>query len=123
MRSESTSALGQPSDTKEIFAAGFSAVAAIDLPCCMPRYLPQRPREGTMKLATFIGRNDAPAIGVVDSARGAVLDLVAAARAGGRPADGAFTDMLALIEPGEDGLAEVRPLPAGLAHRGEQTRP
>ena len=63
-----------------------------------------------MKLATFIGRNDAPAVGVVDTARGAVLDLAAAARAGGRPADGTFADMLALIDAGEAGLAEARRL-------------
>src|SRR5215467_2836291 len=100
MRSESTRALGQPSDTKEIFAAGFSAVSAIDLACGMPRYLSHRLPEGTMKLASFIGRNDAPAIGVVDTARGAVLDL---ARAGGS-ADGPFADMLALIDAGEAGL-------------------
>jgi 2-keto-4-pentenoate hydratase/2-oxohepta-3-ene-1,7-dioic acid hydratase in catechol pathway len=55
-----------------------------------------------MKLATFIGRNDAPAIGVVDTARGAVLDLAAA---GAR-----FADMLALIDAGEGGLAEARRL-------------
>ena len=57
-----------------------------------------------MKLATFIGRNDAPAIGVVDTARGAVLDLAAA----GAP----FADMLALIDAGEAGLAQARRLAA-----------
>ena len=56
-----------------------------------------------MKLATFIGRNDAPAIGVVDTARGAVLDLAVAARAGGGQVDGRFADMLALIDAGETG--------------------
>jgi 2-keto-4-pentenoate hydratase/2-oxohepta-3-ene-1,7-dioic acid hydratase in catechol pathway len=58
-----------------------------------------------MKLATFIGRNDAPAIGVVDTARGAVLDLAAAGAT--------FADMLALIDAGEVGLAEARRLAAG----------
>jgi 2-keto-4-pentenoate hydratase/2-oxohepta-3-ene-1,7-dioic acid hydratase in catechol pathway len=57
-----------------------------------------------MKLATFIGRNDAPATGVVDPARGAVLDLRAASRALGQPANGAFADMLALIDAGPAGL-------------------
>ncbi|MBV9426349.1 MAG: FAA hydrolase family protein, partial [Bradyrhizobiaceae bacterium] len=65
-----------------------------------------------MKLATFTGRNDAPAIGLVDTARGAVLDLAAAARASGRPADGRFADMLALIDAGEAGLAEAQRLAA-----------
>ena len=63
-----------------------------------------------MKLATFIGRNDAPEVGVVDTARGAVLDLAAAALAGGSPADGRFADMLALIDAGEAGLVEARRL-------------
>jgi 2-keto-4-pentenoate hydratase/2-oxohepta-3-ene-1,7-dioic acid hydratase in catechol pathway len=57
-----------------------------------------------MKLATFIGRNDAPAIGVVDTARGAALDLAAAGAV--------FPDMLALIDAGEGGLAEARRLAA-----------
>jgi 2-keto-4-pentenoate hydratase/2-oxohepta-3-ene-1,7-dioic acid hydratase in catechol pathway len=74
-----------------------------------------------MKLATFIGRNDAPAIGVVDTARGAVLDLAAAARVGGRPADGRFADMLALIDAGEAGLAEAGRLAA--AWPGEAATP
>jgi 2-keto-4-pentenoate hydratase/2-oxohepta-3-ene-1,7-dioic acid hydratase in catechol pathway len=74
-----------------------------------------------MKLATFIGRNDAPAVGVVDTARGAVLDLAVAARAGGRPADGTFADMLALIDAGEAGLAEARILAA--AWPGEAATP
>ena len=65
-----------------------------------------------MKLSTFIGRNYAPAIGVVDTARGAVLDLAAAARAGGRQADGWLADMLALIDADEVGLADVRRLAA-----------
>jgi 2-keto-4-pentenoate hydratase/2-oxohepta-3-ene-1,7-dioic acid hydratase in catechol pathway len=47
----------------------------------------------------------------VDTARGAVLDLAAAARAGG-PADGRFADMLALIDAGEGGLAQARSLAA-----------
>jgi 2-keto-4-pentenoate hydratase/2-oxohepta-3-ene-1,7-dioic acid hydratase in catechol pathway len=64
-----------------------------------------------MKLATFIGRNDAPAIGVVDTARGAVLDLAAA---GAR-----FADMLALIDAGEAGLAEVRRLSAAWSREAE----
>jgi 2-keto-4-pentenoate hydratase/2-oxohepta-3-ene-1,7-dioic acid hydratase in catechol pathway len=64
-----------------------------------------------MKLATFIGRNDAPAIGVVDTARGAVLDLATATRASGQ-ADPRFADMLTLIDAGEAGLAEVRRLAA-----------
>src|SRR5215470_144299 len=62
-----------------------------------------------MKLATFIGRNGAPAIGAVDTSRGAVLDLSAAARAGGRP-NAPFADMLALIDAGPAGLDEARRL-------------
>jgi len=65
-----------------------------------------------MKLATFIGRNDAPAVGVVDTARGAVLDLATASRASGQPADGAFADMLALIHAWEAGLVEAGRLAA-----------
>ena len=68
-----------------------------------------------MKLATFIGQNDAPAIGVVDTARGAVLDLAAAARASGRPNE-PFTDMLALIDAGPAGLDAARQLAAAWPH-------
>jgi hypothetical protein len=64
-----------------------------------------------MKLATFLGRNDAPAIGAVDVARGAVLDLAAAARAHGGPQP-AFADMLALIDAGPAGLDQARRLVA-----------
>jgi 2-keto-4-pentenoate hydratase/2-oxohepta-3-ene-1,7-dioic acid hydratase in catechol pathway len=64
-----------------------------------------------MKLATFIGRNDAPAIGVVDTSRGAVLDLAAAGAA--------FPDMLALIDAGETGLAEARRLAAAWPREAE----
>jgi len=59
-----------------------------------------------MKLATFIRPNGAPAVGVVDTARGAVLDL-ATARAGGP-----FANMLALIDSGPAGLDEARRLAA-----------
>ncbi|HXW23666.1 MAG TPA: fumarylacetoacetate hydrolase family protein [Xanthobacteraceae bacterium] len=65
-----------------------------------------------MKLATFIGPSAAPAIGVVDVARGAVLDLRSAARALGRPADATFADMLALIDAGPAGLDAARQLAA-----------
>jgi 2-keto-4-pentenoate hydratase/2-oxohepta-3-ene-1,7-dioic acid hydratase in catechol pathway len=64
-----------------------------------------------MKLATFIGRNDAPAIGVVDTARGAVLDLAAAGAT--------FADMLALIDAGEAGLTEARRLAAAWPRAAE----
>jgi 2-keto-4-pentenoate hydratase/2-oxohepta-3-ene-1,7-dioic acid hydratase in catechol pathway len=64
-----------------------------------------------MKLATFIGRNDAPAVGVVDTARGAVLDLAAAGAT--------FADMLALIDAGEAGLAEARRLAAAWPREAE----
>jgi len=66
-------------------------------------------REAIMKLATFIGRNDAPALGAVDTSRSAVLDLAAAARASGRP-NAPFGDMLALIDAGPAGLDEARRL-------------
>jgi 2-keto-4-pentenoate hydratase/2-oxohepta-3-ene-1,7-dioic acid hydratase in catechol pathway len=65
-----------------------------------------------MKLATFLGRNDAPAVGVVDPARGAVLDLRAAARFLGQGMDRAFEDMLALIDAGPAGLERARRLAA-----------
>jgi 2-keto-4-pentenoate hydratase/2-oxohepta-3-ene-1,7-dioic acid hydratase in catechol pathway len=68
-----------------------------------------------MKLATFVGRNDAPAIGVVDTARGAVLDLAAAGAA--------FADMLALIDAGEGGLAEARRLAAAWPREAEVPLP
>jgi 2-keto-4-pentenoate hydratase/2-oxohepta-3-ene-1,7-dioic acid hydratase in catechol pathway len=61
-----------------------------------------------MKLATFVGRNDAPAIGVVDPARNAVLDLAAAARLLGQGPVAAFADMLALIDAGPAGLDQAR---------------
>lgn len=64
-----------------------------------------------MKLATFIGRNDAPAIGIVDTARGAVLDLTAAGAT--------FADMLALIDAGEAGIAEARRLAAAWPREAE----
>jgi 2-keto-4-pentenoate hydratase/2-oxohepta-3-ene-1,7-dioic acid hydratase in catechol pathway len=64
-----------------------------------------------MKLATFIGPNDAPAIGAVDTSRGTVLDLAAAARTRGRP-NAPFGDMLALIDAGPAGLEEARRLAA-----------
>jgi 2-keto-4-pentenoate hydratase/2-oxohepta-3-ene-1,7-dioic acid hydratase in catechol pathway len=63
-----------------------------------------------MKLATFLSPSGAPAIGVVDPARGAVLDLSAAARALGRQADARFADMLALIDAGPAGLDAARQL-------------
>src|SRR5262249_21252614 len=52
-------------------------------------------------------------------ARGAVLDLAAAARASGRPPDGAFADMLALIDAGEAGVAEARRLAAAWPRAAE----
>jgi 2-keto-4-pentenoate hydratase/2-oxohepta-3-ene-1,7-dioic acid hydratase in catechol pathway len=64
-----------------------------------------------MKLATFIGRNDAPALGVADTSRGAVLDLAAA----GAP----FADMLALIDAGEAGLAQARRLASSWPREAE----
>jgi 2-keto-4-pentenoate hydratase/2-oxohepta-3-ene-1,7-dioic acid hydratase in catechol pathway len=64
-----------------------------------------------MKLATFIGRNDAPAIGVADTARGAVLDLAAAGAT--------FADMLALIDAGAAGLDEARRLAAAWPRAAE----
>jgi 2-keto-4-pentenoate hydratase/2-oxohepta-3-ene-1,7-dioic acid hydratase in catechol pathway len=64
-----------------------------------------------MKLATFIGRNDAPALGVVDTARGAVLDLAAAGAT--------FADMLALIDAGAAGLDAARRLAAAWPRAAE----
>jgi 2-keto-4-pentenoate hydratase/2-oxohepta-3-ene-1,7-dioic acid hydratase in catechol pathway len=50
-----------------------------------------------MKLATFLNAQGKPAVGVVDTARGAILDLAPD-----------FTDMLALIDAGPAGLEQVR---------------
>jgi 2-keto-4-pentenoate hydratase/2-oxohepta-3-ene-1,7-dioic acid hydratase in catechol pathway len=60
-----------------------------------------------MKLATFVRGNGEPAVGVVDTGRGVVLDLAQAAEYAGRP-DTAFHSMLALIEHGEPALARAR---------------
>jgi 2-keto-4-pentenoate hydratase/2-oxohepta-3-ene-1,7-dioic acid hydratase in catechol pathway len=65
-----------------------------------------------MKLATFLSPSGAPAIGVVDPTRGAVLDLSAASRALGSQADARFADMLALIDAGAAGLDAARQLAA-----------
>src|SRR4051794_10255800 len=64
-----------------------------------------------MKLATFSNEQGAAAIGAVDTERGAILDLAAAARASGG-AEPAFRDMLALIDAGPDGLEQARALAA-----------
>ena len=55
-----------------------------------------------MKLATFVRADGAPAVGVVDTERGTILDL---ARAKPEPA---FATMLALIEGGDAALASAR---------------
>jgi 2-keto-4-pentenoate hydratase/2-oxohepta-3-ene-1,7-dioic acid hydratase in catechol pathway len=64
-----------------------------------------------MKLATFSNAQGASAIGVVDTERGAILDLAAAARASGGE-EPAFRDMLALIDAGPSGLDKARALAA-----------
>lgn len=53
-----------------------------------------------MKLATFVRASGEPAVGVVDTAKGEILDL---ARAGAP-----FASMQALIEAGDAGLARAR---------------
>jgi 2-keto-4-pentenoate hydratase/2-oxohepta-3-ene-1,7-dioic acid hydratase in catechol pathway len=73
-----------------------------------------------MKLVTFVRRDGAPAVGVVDAARGVVLDLAEAdARVRGH-ADPAFATMLALIEAGESALARARAVVARWPHGAEQ---
>lgn len=62
-----------------------------------------------MKLATFVRKDGSPAVGVVDLARGQILDLALAARQTAMP-EGHFASMLALIDAGSDGLAEARRL-------------
>jgi 2-keto-4-pentenoate hydratase/2-oxohepta-3-ene-1,7-dioic acid hydratase in catechol pathway len=58
-----------------------------------------------MKLATF-EKAGKPAVGVVDTAKGEILDLAAASGA----ANGAFASMLALIEAGKPALEEAATL-------------
>jgi 2-keto-4-pentenoate hydratase/2-oxohepta-3-ene-1,7-dioic acid hydratase in catechol pathway len=60
-----------------------------------------------MKLATILRANGQPALAVVDTDRGQLLDLEAAARDAGTP-DPAFASMLDLIDAGEPGLARAR---------------
>jgi 2-keto-4-pentenoate hydratase/2-oxohepta-3-ene-1,7-dioic acid hydratase in catechol pathway len=60
-----------------------------------------------MKLATFVRTDGSPAIAVVDTVRGALLDLDAAARSAGA-VEPAFSSMLALIDSGEEGLQRAR---------------
>ncbi|HRJ68042.1 MAG TPA: fumarylacetoacetate hydrolase family protein [Beijerinckiaceae bacterium] len=62
-----------------------------------------------MKLATFVRKDGSPAVGVVDTERGQILDLALAARQSGMP-ERHFASMLALIDAGSDGLAEARRL-------------
>lgn len=57
-----------------------------------------------MKLATF-QKNGTTAVGVVDTARGEILDLTQAN--GGNPA---FSNMLALIDSGPEGLSQAKKL-------------
>ena len=54
-----------------------------------------------MKLATFVNQQGKPAVGVVDTARDAVLDITSE-----------FPDMLALIDAGPAGLDKARALAA-----------
>ena len=60
-----------------------------------------------MKLATFLGHSGAPAVGVVDTARGAILDLALAQSLSEGVAAPAFVDMLSLIRSGEHGLEKA----------------
>jgi len=53
-----------------------------------------------MKLATFEGNNKAPTVGIVDTARGQILDL---AQAGA-----SFRSLLHLIESGDQGMKQAR---------------
>jgi 2-keto-4-pentenoate hydratase/2-oxohepta-3-ene-1,7-dioic acid hydratase in catechol pathway len=70
-----------------------------------------------MKLATFVNAQGRPAVGVVDIARDAVLDLDMAA-SGGEPA---FRDMLALIDSGSTGFDHAHSLAA--EWRDQASRP
>lgn len=62
-----------------------------------------------MKLATFSQPNASPGIGIVDTARCAILALQKAARLAGSP-ESAFESMLALIDAGARGRARAREL-------------
>ncbi len=60
-----------------------------------------------MKLATFVREEGSSAVGVVDTARGELLDLARAAESVGH-ADRSFVSMLDLIEGGEAALLAAR---------------
>lgn len=63
-----------------------------------------------MKLATFARPGGAEAIGVVDTGRGGILDLAAAAKQLGEAADRSLDSMLDLIDAGDAGLARAHSL-------------
>lgn len=65
-----------------------------------------------MKLATFSGQSG-PAIGVVDTARGEILDLFQASAVRDGTPDAAFLSMLALIDAGPEALGRARALADG----------
>jgi 2-keto-4-pentenoate hydratase/2-oxohepta-3-ene-1,7-dioic acid hydratase in catechol pathway len=65
-----------------------------------------------MKLATFVRHDGMPAVGVVDSARGRILNLARAGEQVHGRADADFATMLALIEGGEPALARAQALAA-----------
>ena len=61
-----------------------------------------------MKLATFVRSTGEAAVGVVDTARGTILDLAKASEKVHGRAEAAFGSMLALIEGGDEALGKVR---------------
>lgn len=63
-----------------------------------------------MKLATYAGPDGRPILGVVDTARSAILDLAGAAERVSGVTVAAFASMLALIEAGPEGLAKAAAL-------------
>ncbi len=66
-----------------------------------------------MKLATFVNDGGHPALGVVDTKANSILDLTQASRVVQGRVDPAFSDMLALIDAGRQGLERARGLVAG----------
>ena len=65
-----------------------------------------------MKLATFAGTSG-PALGVVDTKRGEILDLFKASAVRDGTPNAAFLSMLALIDAGEAGMTLARALAEG----------
>ena len=77
-----------------------------------------------MKLATFVrSTTGEAAVGVVDTARGTILDLAKASEKIHGRAEAAFGSMLALIEGGDDALGKARAVASQKLVEAEQPLP